>query len=120
VATGDRADHRQFGVDRLGIGPGCRNHQVGGGCRKRWPLVPLPMMKSTEASIERRLGGPLPSNGDLMLGAAREACFPAFLRKMFAPSARVAIGTSADAGPRTRPILDSVGRESHRGYWSFR
>jgi hypothetical protein len=33
VATGDRADHRQFRVDRFGIGPGRGNDQVGRGCR---------------------------------------------------------------------------------------
>jgi len=70
VATGDRTDHRQFRVDRFGIGPGRGNYQVGRGCRKGGCLVPLPMMKSTEATIERRLGGTLPSNGDLMPGAA--------------------------------------------------
>jgi hypothetical protein len=34
VAAGDRADHRQFGVDRFGIRPGDRDHQVRRRCRK--------------------------------------------------------------------------------------
>ena len=34
VAAGDRADHRQFGVDCFGIRPGDRDHQVRRRCRK--------------------------------------------------------------------------------------